>query len=112
MEFISQLTEREDSKQFGNVGGFRLMNAIDTGSDIELSIQASYGHYCSPRETIALEDYEKMELAIMRSGDFVSVSEVIRGEHLIDKFEQYYEGTVYGFVPVELIQELYEELTV
>jgi hypothetical protein len=29
---------------------------------------------------------------------------------LIDKFKEYYEGMVYGFVPVELLEELYQEL--
>ena len=41
--------------------------------DYELSIQASYFHYCSPRvDGLPLQDYEKVEVAMWKRGsDFL-----------------------------------------
>ena len=31
-------------------------------------------------------------------------------QELINKIDDHYEGTVYGYVPVELLEELYQDL--
>lgn len=121
MEFISKLVETDESKQmkkllpeiFGSYEdvGFRLFNGIPINENIHLSIQASYGHYCTPRKTLPLEQYTAMELAIFKNGEFVNVEEVVRDNtELVNKLNEYYVGTVYTYVPVELIEKLYQEL--
>lgn len=119
MEFINKLVETDESTVYKNVEfqygtyedmGFRQFEAIRVNDTIWLSIQASYGHYCSPRKTLSKELYTNMELAIFKNDEFAPVSSVTKNEELINKFDEYYEGTVYGYVPVELIEELYQDL--
>ncbi|MCA1021586.1 hypothetical protein [Halobacillus litoralis] len=120
MEFVNKLIETEDSKRasemtnpisLGLGGGFRMLQGIKLGNGVHLSVQASSNHYCSPRKTIDLTDYDEMELAVFKDNQFASVTDVIDNNPLAQKFEEHYEGTVYGFVPVELIEELYQELS-
>jgi hypothetical protein len=106
MNFINELNVYEQNKDTG----FRLLKRIPIAINVELSIQASYAHYCNPRKTVSLNEYETMELAIFVDNNFVPVEQVTNNEVLIDKFNEYYEGMVYGFVPVELLEELYQEL--
>lgn len=122
MEFIEKLVESKDSLKmkdlheqgvifgFGNYedNGFRMYEGINIGG-VTLSIQASYGHYCSPRLTLPKEDYNSMELAIIKN-DFVSADKVIDEDDLIEALAHYYNGTIYGYVPVILLEELYQEL--
>jgi hypothetical protein len=86
------------------------LNRIRINENVELSIQASYAHYCNPRKTTTLNEYTEMELAVFEDNKFVPVERVMNNEILIDRFKEYYEGMVYGFVPVELLEELYQEL--
>ena len=124
MKFIEKLTETKDSlnakerkdelSMFGSYEdmGFRMLERLKINDKIHLSIQASYGgHYCLPRKTLPLEDYTSMELAIFKDGDFASVDQVTDNQSLINKFNECYEGTVYSYVPVELLEELYQDLT-
>jgi hypothetical protein len=111
MEFIKRLIERNSPYTYNNEDtGFRIYKALQMDDDVLLSIQASYGHYCTPRQTLDIELYSAMELAILKNGKFVSVDQVTDNTSLIEKFDEYYEGMVYGFVPVELLEELYQEL--
>lgn len=89
---------------------FRMFEAVKTNSNIELSIQASYAHYCSPRLTLPVGMYDSVELAIFRDNEFTSIEEVTQNKELIEELNDYYEGTVYGYVPVEIIEELYQAL--
>lgn len=100
------LKETPMSSSYDN-GGFRVFEPIQIG-DVYISIQASYGHYCSPRKTLEnLNDYTSMEVALIRDDHFVSISEVIDEQFLSDKLSEHFEGTVYSYVPVELIEEVY-----
>ena len=118
MEFLTKLVEtegthrlREVQKETGNdVGlGYREFKRINVGpSDIGLSIQASYAHYCEPRKTVDIKDYVAMELAIMQRSRFLNIFDISDDPVIVTKLRQYFDGAVYGFVPVELIEELYQ----
>lgn len=121
MEFIKNLIDTIDSAKikgfespFGTYEdmGFRMLKQIKISDDIGLSVQASYGHYCTPRKTLPLKEYSTMELAIFKDGEFVNVNQVTKNENIIDKLNECYEGTVYGCVPVEMLEELYQELII
>lgn len=112
MEFIKKLVETESSenqrKHDENLTwrGFGHLQI----SDVSLSVQASYAHYCNPRKTLKdLSEYTTMEFALIRNGEFASVKEVLPNFSALEEIEKY-EDTVYGFVPVELIEKLYQEL--
>jgi hypothetical protein len=93
----------------------RITKAIKAGN-YQMSIQASEWHYCSPRATIDYEDYHKMELAIFnksKRGWFnVSKSNVIkefpRYKELIERADGLgSSATVFGYLDVEIINDLY-----
>jgi hypothetical protein len=80
-----------------------------------LSIQGSKWNYCSPRQTLSVDLYTEMELAIInKKGSMVSINR----SSLLRKFKRYNElidradslnssATVYGYVPVSLLNDLY-----
>ena len=78
-----------------------------------LSIQASSGHYCTPRETVPVTQYSSMEMCIFTatSTRFLDV----RMSSTIRSFPRYLEllecmdagGQVFGWVSVDLINDLY-----
>ena len=102
MEFIKEMNIHMTEGD-----GFVAYDSIRINDEIALSVQGSKYHYCHPRETIDIDKYKKLELAI--SG-FVSVADVTDNELLIRKFDEYYDGMIHAYVPVELIEELYQDL--
>ena len=113
MEFFDELIEDSNSEKMREIGVFgyeetpRTFLHIESG-DIRLSVQASCVHYCHPRITsMYLEDYSSMEFAMIKGDSFTSVEEIFPDSDLQEKLEPYFDGTVYGFVPVELINKLY-----
>ena len=128
MKFFKRLVEDEESvrmkneesvrmksvkRQYGTYEdiGFRMFKSVKITDKISLSIQASSAHYCSPRKTLPLDKYSEMELAIIKNDEFVTVDEVTSDENIIKNFSEYYEGMVYAYVPVELLSDLYKNLT-
>ncbi|MED3792446.1 hypothetical protein P4571_08315 [Niallia alba] len=117
-QFINDLMESKASiksrkyPHFNANMAFRMFEGFELKEGIRLSIQASYGHYCSPRETFYdLNEYSSMEFALIdSSGKFITVMDVLPTFNRLEEIEQY-EDTVYGYVPVDLINELYIELT-
>lgn len=105
MNFINKMNVKAE------VDNFRLYNKINFNNCVELSVQASYGHYCNPRKTTHLNEYNNMELAILKNDEFVTISDVTNDKCLIERLNSCFEGTVYGFVPIELIEELYLTLS-
>jgi len=118
MEFLTKLVEtegthrlREVQKETGNdVGiGYREFERISVGpSDIGLSIQASYAHYCEPRKTVDIESYVAMELAIMRENRPLNIFDISDDPVIVTKLRKHFDGAVYRFVPIELVDELYQ----
>jgi hypothetical protein len=93
---------------------YRKLKAVKAGKYM-LSIQGSRGHYCSPRQTLPVDLYSDMELAIInKKGSMVSINR----SKLFRKFKRYDElldradslnssATVYGYVSVNLLNDLY-----
>ena len=113
MEFIKELQKQKNSF---NTKDYRMLKRIKAG-DYFLSIQGSNFHYCLPRLTLPVDAYTHMELAIInKKGSMVSInrSKVFRN------FSGYNElismasclnstatATVYGYVSVDLLNDLY-----
>ena len=74
------------------------------GTDYKLSVQASEGHYCSPRENMQ-EVYDEVEIGFPNftfSQEFINQYAEDRGAP---------KDTVYGYVPMkELAEEIYQLL--
>ncbi|QFP93470.1 UNVERIFIED_ORG: hypothetical protein Xoosp15_205 [Xanthomonas phage Xoo-sp15] len=90
---------------------FRRLEGIEFNQDVTLSVQASFHAYCAPRETTYLQDYESMEMAIIKGGEFVSLTQLLVPHvELMKELDEYFEGEVYPYVPVELIERVYHAL--
>lgn len=102
-------------------GDFRVFNKIDVG-DYALSIQASSTYYCSPRETLHPEFYVDMEMAIFKDTKWIAITKSSkfrrfpRFNELMERADgEYGNGdnsgrVVFGYVPVDLIEDLYQYL--
>lgn len=115
MEFLSRLKETNDyslAKEYMPLDNTLLIRSffpLQIG-DITFSIQASFGHYCTPRKTIAdISAYTEMEFAVLRDGDFVSVEELLPGFPLLTELNEHY-SVVYAYVPVHMIEAVYQAL--
>lgn len=62
-----------------------------------ISVQASAFHYCKPKLD-GMQDYESVELG------FPSTEDELINEYAEDDSD--YTKTVYGYVPIEIIEEL------
>lgn len=106
LEVIDVLKGQEENT---NYPPFRVMKSIVVGG-YRLSVQGSEGHYCSPRQTLPIDDYWEMEVAII-NGKNAMVN--ARKSSFLRKFARYLElvdrmdGCRYGYVPVDLINDLY-----
>ena len=65
-----------------------------------ISVQASAFHYCSPRLN-GLQDYKSVELG------YPSVEDELINEYAEDDLD--YTDTVYGYVPIEVVEKLIEK---
>lgn len=81
-------------------------NGIEFKNGLRLSIQGSYGHYCTPRKTLPYCKYTSMEFALCTEKGFADVKEYLD----TNEYDEYFDGSVYGYVPVELIEKLYQHL--
>jgi hypothetical protein len=120
--FIELLNESDESKEYNKtikdlglkVGKSRKLNPVKAGI-YTMSIQASYVHYCWPRETLEnLNDYESMELALFIE-DWVQP----RNDDYIRNFKRYYELlecyepgdiAVGAYMKLDLLEDLYKYL--
>lgn len=108
--FISKLQRQPEAAQ---TGSFRYFKSIPAGP-YRLSIQGSEGHYCSPRITCSPEFYSSMEMAIFHRGRWLQV----RRSKVLREFPRWNELSeraddlgsrcpVFGYVPIDLIDDLY-----
>lgn len=89
--------------------GMRIYNHLDTKAGYKLSVQASENHYCTPRELVGLKYYEEYEIAIMKNGDFIYPDE-LKSFPRKDELDECHEGTIFAYVPVDLVEDLYNFL--
>ncbi|MCP8969708.1 hypothetical protein [Ectobacillus ponti] len=104
MNFIAAL------QQIGDEGMYRAFKNFQFGN-VRLSVQASFAHYCTPRVTRDdLSIYSTMEFALLdKNGEFIRVKDVLPDFPLLDEIERHYDS-VYAYVPIELIEALYNAL--
>lgn len=108
--FIKDLTEKifDEGMLVERKSMYRQFEPFKLNNDLWLSIQASYAHYSRPRETFNnLENYTHWEMALFTKEEFISVSQVAPDFDSLAELELYFEGSVYPYVPKDLIEELY-----
>ena len=110
-EFTKVLVEKDFKEESESMDlqdlKYRQFEPIRLSVNLWLSIQASYGHYCTPRVTLKdLDEYTHWEFALFTENDFVRVTEVLPDFPSLAEIELY-EQQVYSFVPTDLLEELY-----
>lgn len=86
----------------------RTFRELTVSPEHALSIQGSGFHYCSPKIKTSPENYESMEMAFFYRGAMCKAAKVIKDPKLLAAVEEYYSNPVYSFVPVQLIEEIYQ----
>ena len=106
---VEKEVEEKQKEYMDNHGiQHRIFQPIQVAPNLVLSIQASYAHYCTPRETLKdLDNYTHWEFALVGEDDFVSVKSVLPDFPSLAELELYFEGSVYCYVPTDLVDELY-----
>lgn len=103
----------ENLREYRRVLNFRTFHPLKCGK-YRLSIQASAGHYCYPKELLDSREYSSMELAIFnRSGYFNPWRS--RRIYSYPRFNEIWAlrdgdfngSVVYGRVPLELLEDFY-----
>lgn len=89
-----------------NYRGQYLCPRVVCADGFSISIQAGSGHYCSPRvdELVANTQYTHVELGF--PSHFEKIEEILL-DYCEDK--DCPTGTVYGYVPVEVVQEVLDK---
>lgn len=106
MDFIKVLEETYRGRNFRDLKHI----PIPHHEGFSLSIQASYAHRCTPKQTLPLDDYLCMEFAIVGHGMLCNLYGFITNDDLRIQLDEYFNGSTYSYVPIELIEELYKEL--
>jgi hypothetical protein len=116
MNLLNVLKETEESKKIRkwttqkNELVIRDFQNIEFG-DFLLSIRADATSNCTPRKTLdEINKYETMEFALVKGEKFLSVTDVLPEFSKLKEIQRY-DHSIYGYVPVELIQDLYLELS-
>ena len=124
-EFLSKLVplmSREEQKAMikaaRKVGGdptelvIQISRGIMLQNRCHLSIQASYGHYCSPRLTLPYKCYESFEVAICDDVNdvYLSGSDLFgKDDELAVEIDKYANSSkIFGYLPTELVEKLYQ----
>lgn len=110
MKVVQELKKQEAANANDD---YRMLKAIKAGK-YKMSIQGSTRHYCSPRMTLPIEDYDRMELALFNKNEWLHItrSSVLKSFPRYDELlERAYRvnsaAPVFGYVPVDLINDLY-----
>ena len=116
LPFLMELMESLDSRRARealpyNALSFKQFEPLLINPRLSLSIQAGYALYSTPRLTLDdLEGYTAMEIALLEKDNFTRFQEVIPAFDRLKEIEDHWEGSVYSFVPVDLIQAALDEL--
>lgn len=110
MELIKELQKQETANSNDE---YRMLKSVKAGN-YKMSIQGSTGHYCTPRTTLPVEDYDRMELALFNRKGWLHItrSSVLKEFPRYDELLERADGVnsaapVFGYVPVDLLNDLY-----
>ena len=102
---MSFLDELEIVEEFMN---FRFCEWININDEYCLSIQCGEGKYCIPRKNIDLDKYTHFEIAFIYDGELSDAhDELLEAFNRKEELQKYQEGTIYPYVPKDLIEDLY-----
>ena len=105
MSFLDELRIVEEFE------GFRFCEWIEINDEYYLSIQCGEGKYSIPRENVDLDQYTHFELAFIYEGSLSNRhDELLQGFNRKEELQEYKEGTIYPYVPNDLIEGLYKYL--
>ena len=105
MSFLDELKVIEEFEIF------RFCEWININDKYNLSIQCGEGKYSIPRTNVGLDEYTHFEIAFIYEGTLSdSHDELLEGFDRKEELQKYKEGTVYPYVPKDLIEDLYEYL--
>lgn len=105
MSFLDELKVKEEFEIF------RLCEWININDKYNLSIQCGEGKYSIPRDNIGLDKYTHFEIAFIYEGALSdSHDKLLEGFDRKEELQKYKEGTVYPYVPKDLIEDLYKYL--
>lgn len=87
----------------------RMTEGLNIG-DYHVSIQASYGHHCTPSITTDYGLYTHMEMAVISmNNEFVDIS-TFKDFHRLEELVKQSDTSVCHFVPIDLIQDFVDYL--
>ena len=105
---MSFLDELKIAEEFGR---FRFCEWIEINDEYCLSIQCGEGKYCIPRKIVDLDKYTHFEIAFIYEGSLSDGhDELLEGFNRKEELQEYKEGTIYSYVPNDLIEDLYKYL--
>ena len=105
MSFLDELKVIEEFEIF------RFCEWKNINDKYNLSIQCGEGKYSIPRTNVGLDEYTHFEIAFIHEGTLSdSHDELLEGFDRKEELQKYKEGTVYPYVPKDLIEDLYEYL--
>ena len=105
---MSFLDELEIVEEFGM---FRFCEWIPINNEYCLSIQCGEGKYSIPRKNIDLTEYTHFEIAFIYEGSLSNRhDELLKGFNRKEELQECKEGSIYPFVPKDLIEDLYKYL--
>ena len=90
---------------------FRFCDWISINDEYCLSIQCGKGKYSIPRENVNLKEYTHFEIAFIYEGQLsTGHDELLKGFNRKEELQECCEGSIYTYVPKDLIEDLYKHL--
>lgn len=105
-QFIKEMLKAKANFR-DEISGGRIFNHILTKSGYKLSIQCSKFHYCEPNKLIPIQKYDSYEVAIISSEGIICQPKLHGFKRENELFEEHDCGGVFGFVPPDLVEDLY-----
>lgn len=108
LNFIKEML-KEEPEYINDLIGMRICKHLPTKSGYSLSVQCSETHYCIPRKLTDIDLYEAYEFAIFMENEFVYPSNLVNFSRK-DELEECYDGSIFSYVPKDLVEDLYNYL--
>lgn len=105
MNFLDELKIVEE------FGVFRFCEWININNEYCLSIQCGESKYSIPRKNVGLDQYTHFEIAFIYEGTLSDGHDwLLEGFKRKEELQECREGTIYPYVPKDLIEDLYKHL--